>query len=568
MDPSRPALVERLADWRVRHGLRVLPSLLAVLGYVAALTPSLLPRPWWGQGVVSGLCALFGYAVGSVLSRLEAWLARLLGFRWSVTPAARRWLLRLRLTVLVLVVVGFPLASLQTQARTAAYVGLPGPGPGFVLASAAVATVLFGALLTLWRGVARLDRALSRRLRRMGRRTLPLWASQALAGTAVVLVLLVVVTQVLVRGVFDVAATAAASKNRTPPTGLVAPTSSLRSGGPGSPESWAGLGQEGDAFVSRGPDAARIAAVTGRPADEPIRAYAGLTDDRSLADVRDAVLRELDRTGAFSRRAILVYTTTGTGWVNEWSAEAFEYLEGGDCAVAAMQYSLLPSPVALFAAGTQPPAAGRLLLDAVAARVAALPADRRPRLYVGGESLGAYGSQAAFSSPDDALARVDGAVWTGTPAFTPLRRQMAASRGRGSTAVDPVVDDGRHLRTAGDPSQLTADQFGRPLGTWATPRLLWVQHPSDPVGWWDPSLLWRTPDWLRETRGDDPTAQMSWLPVVTFWQVTADLANATTVPGGYGHRYTRELVPAWSAVLGTSGVDLGRVAAAIADPAG
>ncbi len=107
-----------------------------------------------------------------------------------------------------------------------------------------------------------------------------------------------------------------------------------------------------------------------------------------------------------------------------------------------MQYSLLPSPVALLTAGTQPPEAGRLLFDAVAARVAALPAGQRPRLYVGGESLGAYGSQAAFSSPDDALAKVDGAVWSGTPAFTPLRQQMAAARSRGRRRWTPSSTTG------------------------------------------------------------------------------------------------------------------------------
>ncbi len=70
-------------------------------------------------------------------------------------------------------------------------------------------------------------------------------------------------------------------------------------------------------------------------------------------------------------------------------------------------------------------------------------------------------------------------------------------------------------------------------------------------------------------RGDDATSQMSWLPFVTFWQVTADLAVATTVPAGHGHRYTTELVPAWAAVLGSSGVDLGRVVEdAVAHPRG
>jgi len=60
-------------------------------------------------------------------------------------------------------------------------------------------------------------------------------------------------------------------------------------------------------------------------------------------------------------------------------------------------------------------------------------------------------------------------------------------------------------------------------------------------------------------------SSMSWLPFVTFWQVTADLAMANTVPGGYGHRYFEsETVPAWAGVLGLSpGADYSRIEAAI-----
>ncbi len=44
--------------------------------------------------------------------------------------------------------------------------------------------------------------------------------------------------------------------------------------------------------------------------------------------------------------------------------------------------------------------------------------------------------------------------------------------------------------------------------------------------------------------------QMGWLPFVTFWQVSADLAVANSVPDGFGHQYHSELVPTWAAVLG------------------
>ena len=163
------------------------------------------------------------------------------------------------------------------------------------------------------------------------------------------------------------------------------------------------------------------------------------------------------------------------------------------------------------------------------------------------------------------LTRVDGAVWSGAPAFTPMRERLAERRNVGSTLAGPVIDNGAHVRFASRPEELWADQFGRPLGLWEPGhRVVYLQHRSDPVAWWTPELLVREPEWLRETRVDSPAAQMSWLPFVTFWQVTADMAVATRVPNGWGHNYRSEMVPAWAAVLGLDpDVDRTRIITAI-----
>ena len=58
---------------------------------------------------------------------------------------------------------------------------------------------------------------------------------------------------------------------------------------------------------------------------------------------------------------------------------------------------------------------------------------------------------------------------------------------------------------------------------------------------------------------------MSWMPFVTFWQVTGDMAMSNTVPGGYGHRYFEtETVPAWAGIMGMDpNGDYSRIEAAI-----
>ena len=75
------------------------------------------------------------------------------------------------------------------------------------------------------------------------------------------------------------------------------------------------------------------------------------------------------------------------------------------------------------------------------------------------------------------------------------------------------------------------------------------------VVWWNPALLGAEPDWLREPRGRDVNPDVTWIPFVTFWQLTTDMAVGHDPPDGYGHRYGPELVPAWGSVLGGSPTD-------------
>ena len=104
---------------------------------------------------------------------------------------------------------------------------------------------------------------------------------------------------------------------------------------------------------------------------------------------------------------------------------------------------------------------------------------------------------------------------------------------------------GRTVRFSNDPQSSIppANQ------AWDGARVLYLQHASDPIVWWSPRLIAHRPDWLDEPRGDDVVTAMHWIPLVTFWQVSADLPFATEVPTGHGHVYTREYVDAWTHVL-------------------
>ncbi|NLJ53284.1 MAG: hypothetical protein GX344_04015 [Intrasporangiaceae bacterium] len=547
-DRLATAVARRLRPWAKRS--HASSTVLALLGYLASMSPSLLPRTWLIQGAIAGVCAAGGYALGRLLEIVFGALARWAEIEVTMSDTARRLLVWGWPTLVLIVLLATPSFMLRAHQRTAEIVGTRAPTGLDLLLGSVFAVVVFAVILGIWHGVA----ALIERTSAVLNRALPQWISRALAAVVVLVALSGATERFVITPFVERAVSAASTVNAgaltDPP-----PQSPLRSGSTASAERWETLGFEGRSFVAAGPSQEEIAAVTGEPAEEPIRVYAGLTGGRDIETAAAAVVAELERTGAFEREAILVVTTTGTGWVNEWVPSSFEFLLGGDSAVAAMQYSTLPSPIAFLQSAALPPEAGTALITAVRTAIDARPDNSRPRMFLSGESLGAYGANADFDSLDDMLDTVDGALFTGTPGFTPLLREITDSRVQSSTEVLPVVDNGAHVRFASDAAELVADQFGRALGPWGYPRVVYLQHRSDPVVWWSPELLIRSPDWLNETRQGSPAEQMSWAPFVTFWQVTADLGWANTAPPGEGHRYGHEVVPAMAAILGDEALD-------------
>jgi uncharacterized membrane protein len=289
----------------------------------------------------------------------------------------------------------------------------------------------------------------------------------------------------------------------------------------------------------------------------PIRVYVGLDSAGDPPSRADLAVAELRRTGAFGRAAIVVVTTTGRGWVNAVAAEAVELLYGGDTAIVATQYSYLPSWLSFLLDRERSKESGRAVLDAVQAAVAALPEEDRPRLLVYGESLGSQGSEAAFTSLADIRAQTDGVLWVGPPSSNVLWRALVDRRDPGTTEVAPVYASGLLVRFADSVADLR-----RPGTAWLEPRILYLQNASDPIVWWTPDLLFDRPDWLDETRGADVHPAMTWFPLITFLQVSADLTHAKEVPDGHGHNYGDLILDGWVAVAAPEGWtarDTGRV---------
>ena len=125
-----------------------------------------------------------------------------------------------------------------------------------------------------------------------------------------------VVTGLLLQGFVNVMNSAYSVRDTKTAEGIHQPTTSLRSGGPGSLIPWDTLGWQGRNFIGKGPSVSDIEKFTGQPAMEPIRIYSGLASAHD-AEARAALaVRDLERAGGFGRKNLLVVTTTGSGWVD------------------------------------------------------------------------------------------------------------------------------------------------------------------------------------------------------------------------------------------------------------
>lgn len=552
-----------------RHFLTLSVSglVFAAIHVAISMSPSLLPRTGLMQGVVSGGSALVGYAIGILLGRAWRRIRLLLDLRISVGRTQGRALHIANPIVMLGLLTWATVANIRSQAVTAAAVHLEPLRP----VDWAVAVGVMVAFFALGLGLARLLRRWQRRVGGRVGRFLP---RSVAAVSAIVVITLVVATftdLVVVNAAGAVVSRLAAATDSRTPSGREAPTLPELSGSPDSAESYDSLGFQGRNFVSGAPSVEALSAAAGGGggggggggAKQPIRVYASFSAHPDLSATADAVVAELERTGAFDRKVLNVVSTTGTGWINDWSLQAVEYLTAGDCATASMQYSDLPSPAAFLADRQTAREAGRLLFTKVYAAWSSRPADARPRLVVSGESLGAFGGTAAFSSPEEMLRMAQGGVWIGGPRFTPLIGDLIDARTQGSPEVAPVIDSGRNIRFSSNNRGLTEDVFGRSFAPWGDQRFVFLQHPSDPIVWWEPDILWSKPDWLSEPRGAGVNPDIRWFPYVTFFQLASDMALGLAPPAGYGHRYGPELVDAWAQVLGEDGQDLGKVTEAI-----
>jgi uncharacterized membrane protein len=330
------------------------------------------------------------------------------------------------------------------------------------------------------------------------------------------------------------------ANEKVEPGYATAPVSPLVSGSAESLLPFADLGQQGRRYVTDVVTPELIEQVMGEEAvAQPIRTYVGFNSEPLYQTGRaELALAELARTGAFDRSYLLLVSPTGTGWVDHTLIETAEFLTRGDIATCCVQYGRYPSFLSV-----QKVALGqsqfRLLLWGIKQRLEERPPERRPKVLVFGESLGAWtSSDVVMFQGIEGFDHygVDRALWVGLPW---LAKWSRSGMTRGSTTLVPEGTVGvfdRHEQL----QELTDEQRARL-------RAVILSHDNDPIAVMGPDLMVQRPPWLADSqRGRGVPEQMRWRPLVTFVQTAMDAANAmVSVPGefgSFGHDYRADMV--------------------------
>jgi uncharacterized membrane protein len=521
------------------HSLSASGLVFATLFFATSLTPSLIPRTYVTQGALSGLSASVGYGVG-VFFR---WLWRYLEL--PVAHGSRLTRIKAALAACCAIVLAAFLWKTTDWQNSVLKVMQQAPvKSAYPLRVCLVAALTFLPLVALGHGFGLVVRVVATWTRRFVPRRVA-----NVVGAAVALVLFwSIANGVVFRVALHMIDASFQKADELIPPESVAPDVPTKTGSTASLIAWHKLGRRGRDFISSGPSAARIGALTGNAAMEPIRVYVGLPAAETPGERARLALEELKRVGAFGRAALVVITPTGTGWVDPAGIDPLEYLLHGDVASVAQQYSYLSSPLSLLVEPDYGADAARALFGEVYRYWTTLPKDRRPKLYLHGLSLGAKNSERSMELYDLLGDPIQGALWSGPPFSSRLWRSLTEERNPDSPPWLPRFRNGSFARF------MNQDGGNVPSDTpWGPTRIVYLQYASDPIVFFDFRDFYRPPAWLSEPRGPDVSHDLRWYPVVTALQLGVDAPLSMQAPVGFGHVYAAQhYIDAWLEVTGVS----------------
>jgi uncharacterized membrane protein len=511
----------------------------AAVFFATALTPSLVPRDPFLQGVLGGLLAAIGYEIGGLLGLLWRFL--------ELPGPPRRWRPGLWSASVVAAVAiaayGLSMAAHWQNATRRAFELPPVDGTH----PSTVSGIALAVLVALW-ALFRLFGIIRRRIGRAASRVIPRRIGAAVGFALALWLFWALIDGVLLRRLFEAADASFEAADAFLEPSLPPPAEPLRAGSAASLLDWEELGRWGRYFVATAPTREEIAAFAGPAAMDPVRVYVGRRAAETPQERAELALAELIRAGGFERAALVVVVPVGTGWMDPGAHDTLDFMLGGDVATVAVQYSYLTSVLSLLAHPAYGVDQARALFDVVYRHWTRLPEAERPRLYVHGLSQGAFNSQATLPLLDMLADPIDGALWAGSPFFSDYWRHVREHRKKGSPAWRPAFGNGSLARSVNQFGGLEGD-----FAPWGPVRLVFLNYGSDPIVVFNPASAWAPPDWMAAPRAPDVAPELGWFPVVTTFQLALDMAISLDV-AGFGHAYiARDYIDAWAAVTDPPG---------------
>lgn len=463
---------------------------IACILYRESLRPVLLPLNTYPQIFFSGIVIALGYDFGLMLN----WIAKKLGFK--------KINLNLNIKYLFLLLASFflilaTIISMRHQQDFRTFLNISKPAPNWFLVP--VGSVII-ALLLLQTG--HIIRSFAGYIARIIGKPFPVVHT-------IVWILIVSVGYLSLVSSFFFLQTSLDVSTRPDISNLEPPASQLFSGSSESQIAWEGLGQKGQEFIS-------IKSDFTEKVKDPIRIYAGINNETNLEKRVQSIMNDFERTKAFDRSTIVLFTPSGSGWVNPVAVETVEKLTKGDSVSISLQYSNKQAVIQYI---MDPQAAGRsssLLFSKIRQRLDKIEETKRPKFYLYGESLGSLGSQEIFKndSVDEITNKVDGVIWVGSPSSGPLWKRLG---------LNTLSPDGSN-----NSIKIT--------------NILFLYNTTDPIVWSNPKVIYKYPNWLKNPRSSEISKDAHWLPLLSFGHLYFELYSATKFPSGVGHNY-EEAIP-------------------------
>ncbi len=499
---------------------------VAMIFVAFSLTPSLLPRTPFIQGVLSGVVFAVGYWIG--------WLFILLWRYLELPETKEQYTTYLQIVSGIVtgvgIIYGFGHWTMWQNSI------LQGMDQNILQANQSIPTVVGVfvvvaiVLILIARTILRSFRFVMKLIYKFIPRRISNFIGIIIAGS----LLFTIINGVFIETVFNIIDSSAGKVNQLTDTGITMPTNNLKTGSSESFIRWETLGREGRNFVTTGPTAKDISDFTKRPATEPLRVYVGLESAQTVQERAKLALDELKRVNAFDRSVLIITTPTGTGWMDPNAVDSIEYIYGGDTANVGIQYSYLSSQSTLLFLPTRANETSEVMFHVIYNYWKTLPRDSRPKLYLFGLSLGSFGSEHSAKLHEIIEDPINGALWAGPPFVNKLHRDITENRNIDSPAWLPTYGDGSLVRFTSKDNNLDKHK-----SEWGNLRLIYIQHATDAISFFSPDLFYKKPEWLIGQRGPDVSPFLHWQPVVTFFQILFDLtASVEGTLIGHGHHFS------------------------------